>query len=165
MPHWRLTQIWDIVAVLTLGPVIALMAAQLPGDWQIHNGSSHSGTATVVRVEPFRFGTHIQVDVADKSGTTVARHQELNGDAKHVLGARLPVDYLPPDGQGQTQVYVHGHDPYITNLWVFIACFTLFALAFVRASIRMWRLSRRRLSRNRPNRARSYRAGYGYTPD
>jgi hypothetical protein len=31
--------------------------------------------------------------------------------APEVLGATFPVRYLPPDGQGATQVHVAGHDP------------------------------------------------------
>lgn len=165
MPRWRLAQIWDVVAVLILSPVVALMGAQLPGDWQIHSGSGLPGTATVVSVEPLRFGTYILVDVANESGKTIATQQELNGDAPHVLGATFPVKYLAPDDQGQTQVYVRGHDPFTTNLWVFIPCLALWAVALVRVGIRLWRLGRRWLSRNQPKRTRSYRAGYGYTPD
>lgn len=68
MLRWRLVQVWDIVAVLLLFPVVVLMGTQLPGDWKIHNGSSLPGTATVVAVEPLRGGKHILVDVADEAG-------------------------------------------------------------------------------------------------
>jgi hypothetical protein len=125
VPPWRLAQIWEIVAVLILSPVVALMGAQLP----------------------------------------IARQQELNGDAPHVLGATFPVKYLVPDDQGQAQVHVRGHDPFTANLWVFISCLALWAVALVRVGIRLWRLGRRWLSRKPPKRTRSYRAGYGYTPD
>lgn len=165
MPRWRLAQIWDVVAVLALFPLVALMGTQLPGDWQIHNGGGRLGTATVVSVEPLRSGTYILVDVADESGTTIARHQELNGDAPQVLGETFPVEYLPPDHQGQTQVYVRGHDPFITNLWVFVPCAALWAAGLARVVIRLWRWRRRRLSRRRPQRTGPYRAGYGYTPE
>jgi hypothetical protein len=65
VPRWRLVQIWDIVVVLLLFPVVVLMGSQLPGDWKIHNGSGLPGTATVVAVEPLRTGKYILVDVAD----------------------------------------------------------------------------------------------------
>ena len=163
MPRWRLAQIWDIAAVLMLSPILALMGTQLPGDRQIHHGSGLPGTATVVSVEPTRGGSAIVVDVADESGRTIATRQELNGDAPHVLGATFPVTYLPPDDQGMTQVYVQGHDPFDTNLWVFIGFLVLWAAAVVSLGIRLWSLSRRWLARHRRKHPRTYRAGHGYT--
>jgi hypothetical protein len=165
VPRWRLAQIWDIVAVLILTPVVALMGTQLPGDWQIHSGSGLPGTATVVSVEPLRSGTYLVVDVADESGTTVARQQEVNGDSPHVLGATFPVQYLPPDDQGETQVYLRGHDPLTTNLWVFTSCLAIWAAALVRVGVRLWRLSRRWLAGNQGKRRGSCRAGHGYTAE
>jgi hypothetical protein len=163
VPRWRLVQIWDIVAVLLLFPVVLLIGTQLPGDWKIHTGAGLPGTATVVVVEPLRSGTHILVDVADEAGKTIAGRQEVNGDAPHVLGATFAVTYLAPNDKGDTQVYVRGHDPFTTNLLVFIPCFALWAAGLVRVGIRLWRLGRRWLSRNQPKRTGPYRAGYGYT--
>jgi hypothetical protein len=163
VPRWRLAQIWDVVAVLLLFPVVVLMGSQLPGDWKIHSGSGLLGTATVVRVEPLRSGTYILADVADEAGQTVARQQEVNGDAPHALGATFAVTYLPTDDQGDTQAYVLGHDPFTANAIVFTPCLALWLAGLIRVGVRLWRLGRRRLSRNQLKRTGPYRAGYGYT--
>ena len=162
MPRWRLVQIWDIVAVVLLFPVVVLVGSQLPGDWRIHNGSGVPGTGTVVAVEPVRGGTHILVDVADAAGRTIARRQEVNGDASQVLGARFPVTYLSRDDRGDAQVYVAGHDPFTTNLLVFVPCLAVWVTGLFGVGARLWRLGRRWFSRNRPRRTGPYRAGHGY---
>lgn len=160
MPRPGLSQIWDILAVLLLLPVVLLMGSQLPGDWKQHNGSGLPGNASVVAVERFRGGTHIVVDVSDESGRVVATRQEVNGDAPHVLGAVFAVTYLPPGDSGMTQVYTAGHDPFRTNLLVFIPCAVVLLAGLARVSARLWRLGSRWRSRNRTG---PYRAGYGYT--
>ncbi|HEX6055058.1 MAG TPA: hypothetical protein VFY98_04535 [Intrasporangium sp.] len=162
MPRLRLVQIWDIAAVLLLLPVLALMGSGLPGDWQVHSGSGLTGTATVVAVEPVRTGMHILVDVSDDAGRAVATRQEVNGDAPQVPGATFAVTYLPPDEGGRTQVYVAGHDPYITNLLVFGACIAVWLAGLLRVSVRFLRLGRRWSSRKGPKGTGPYRAGYGY---
>lgn len=163
MPRLRLAQIWDIAAVLLLLPVVVLMGSQLPGDWRVHNGSALTGTAMVVAVEPSRGGEHLLVDVSDEAGRAVATRQEMNGDAPPKLGATFAVTYLSPEEGGRTQVYVAGHDPFLTNLAVFSAAFAVWFAGLLRAGVRLWRLGRRWWSRKRPKRMGPYRAGYGYT--
>jgi hypothetical protein len=58
---------------------------------------------------------------------------------------------------------VKGHDPFTTNLLVFIPCLALGVAGLVRAAVRLWRLGHRWFSRNQPTRTGPYRAGYGYT--
>ncbi|EAQ00958.1 enoyl-CoA hydratase [Janibacter sp. HTCC2649] len=146
--------------MLLLLPIVVLMGSQLPQDWKQHSGSGLPGNAIVVAVEPLRGGTHIVVDVSDESGRVVATRQEVNGDAPHVLGAVFAVTYLPPGDSGMTQVYTVGHDPFRTNLLVFIPCAVVLFVGLARVGARLWKLGSRWRSRNRTG---PYRAGYGYT--
>lgn len=159
----HLVQIWDIAAVLLLLPVLALIGSGLPGDWQVHGGSALTGTATVVAVEPVRTGKHILVDVSNDAGRAVATRQEVNGEPPQVPGTTFAVTYLPPDEGGRTQVYVAGHDPFITNLLVFGGCIAVWLAGLLRVSVRLLALGRRWSSRKGPKGTGPSRAGYGYT--
>lgn len=160
MPRPGLSQIWDIVAVLMLLPVVVLVGTQLPGDWKQHNGSGLPGNAIVVDVQHLRGGTYIVVDVSDESGRVVGRRQEVNGDAPHVLGAVFAVTYVPAGDSGMTQVYTAAHDPFSTNLLVFIPCAVVLLAGLARVGARLWKLGSRWRSRDRTG---PYRAGHGYT--
>ena len=156
----RLSEAWDILAVLLLLPVVVLMGSQLPGDWKHHNGGGVPGNAVVSVVEPTRGGSRILVDVSDELGRVVATQHEVNGDAPHVLGAEFAVTYLSSGDMGVSQVYTAGHDPFTTNLLVFLPCAGLLLAGLVRVGVRLRKLSSRWLARNRTG---PYRAGYGYT--
>lgn len=163
MPRWRLVEIWHIVAVVLLFPVVLLMGSQLQADWTIHKGSGLSGIAVVVEVESLPGGAQVLVDVTDGHGRTVARRQEVNGEAPQVPGARFPVTYLPSEGEGATQGYVAGHDPYATNLWVFLACVAVWFAGLLGVGARLWRRRSRPFRPNGPMGIGRQRAGGRYT--
>ena len=159
----RLAEAWDVAAFLLLLPVVILMGAQLPGDWENHRDAVFTGTATVTVAEPFRSGIHIRVDVSDGAGQVVARGQEVNGESPEVVGATFPVRYLPPDGQGGSQVYVAGHDPFMVNLLVFVPSLIVWLVGLAFVGARVVRFSSRLSRRLRPVPRGPYRAGHGYT--
>lgn len=159
----RLAETWDVAAFLLLLPVVILMGAHLPGDWENHRDAVLTGTATVTVAEPFRSGTHILVDVSDGAGQVVARGQEVNGESPEVLGATFPVRYLPPDGQGSTQVYAAGHDPFMVNLLVLVPSLFVWLVGLAFVGARVVRLTSRLSRRLRPVRTGPYGAGHGYT--
>jgi len=159
----RLADAWDVIAFLVLLPVVVLMAAQLPGDWENHRGASLPGMATVTIAEPFRSGIYVQVDVSNEASQVVARGQEVNGESPEVIRATFPVRYLPPDGQGATQVYVAGHDPFMVNLLVLVPSLLVWLASLLFVGARVVRLGSRLSRKVRPARTWPYRAGQGYT--
>lgn len=163
MRRVRLVDAWDVGAFLLLLPIVVLMSGQLPGDWEHHRGASLPGIATVTVAEPFRSGISVLVDVSNEAGQVVARDQEVNGESPEVLGATFPVQYLPPDGQGATQVYVAGHDPFMVNQLVLVPSLLVWLASLFFVGARVVRLGSRLSRKLRPARTGPYRAGQGYT--
>ena len=155
---------WDLLILLLMLPITTLMGSQLPSDWAHHNGDSLPGTAVVTALDPYRGGYITLVEVRSATGELVATRSEINGDAPERLGATFPVSYVIDD-DGDALVYTAGHDPFDTNLAIFVPCLLacLIALPFVGArAVRLVAKVRARL-RARPG--HHYEAGRGYVCD
>lgn len=157
-------KVWDWLLLGLLSPIVLLLGVGLPADWAQHNGKALKGSATVTSTETTRGGEVAVVEVRRISGEVVASDQEVNGEAPHRVGATFPVDYLAPDGAGDTQVYVAGHDPFATNLLVFALVLVSWMTSLAFAGGRMAGMTRA-WRRGRPGRPQRYSAGRGYIDD
>lgn len=157
------TNVWDLLVFVVLLLVVVPLGIYLPGDWAHHRGESIGGVATVTGLDRVRGGDVVVVEVRAGDGRVVAQGQAVNGEAVERVGASFPVEYLPPDSAGNTQVYVAGHDPFATNLVIFAVVAVAWCISVPFVAARAIRGVRRLRGRRRqPSR---YVAGRGYVRD
>ena len=159
-----LADLWDSLLFVLLLPAVVVLGVSLPGDWAHHQGKALVGEATVTKFERVRGGDVTLVDVRSSEGVLVARDQEVNGDSVDQIGAAFPVEYLPIDDLGGTQVYAVGHDPFITNLAVSAVVLSAWLISVPFVAVRLVKGVRRIRNRNR-GAAKRYSAGRRYVSD
>lgn len=152
---WRAA---DVIAMLVLSPFVALLSLSLPDDIAHHNGRTLPGTATVVKVEPFRRGQIQTYEVSSLDGTVVGTTEDVQGIEIGSVGQSAPVNYVPmAPSDAHVAAYAEGEDPLWVNSailavagagWLIAWAFVIRRLVRLAAGLR----ERRRLSRPyRPN--------------